>query len=341
MSFVELHAIFIHSIENFLLTLPKAYKTDIMNFYRYISPALGIFSSLLFLCACDSSEFNDDDLDFPSPIAPHRAKISAVDYSPAPGQFVNEMPTYEDGDTRASMNAKALEVLNRGGLISLGAFGGEITITLAEPIFHNPGEDADFRVLGNSYITGAGNGVSYGSSEPGMVWIMKDENGNGKPDDTWYRFVGDMQDEIAYMTVTYTPNPNPTSAEWVDWVSDSGDSGHLTCNTAYHDHTYFPLWLNNGTSNVSMTKAGYAVPANGFLDTSTGLYRQICYPGFADSFPNNDIRSAFSIKDAVDILGNHADIDRVDFIRITTAVLDSNGPLGETSTEIGGIEILH
>lgn len=293
-----------------------------------------------FLLSCSSGDFNGDDLENPLSPETRLAKIVKVDYKPAPGQFVNDMPAYEDGDTPASMNQKALDLLNRGSLVSLGAFGGEITITLAEPITHDPARNADFRVLGNSYITGTTENNVYGSSEPGMVWVMKDENGNGLPDDTWYRFVGDMQDKITYVRVTYTPVTQPSASKWVDWQSSDSTTGALTCNLAYHDHSYFPRWIYNDPQNASMSVSGYMVPANGFLEESSGLFRQICYRGFADCFPNSDIRSAFSLADAVDLNGNPANLDAINFIRITTAVLDSNGPLGETSTEVGGIELI-
>lgn len=293
---------------------------------------------------CDSSEFNDDELDFPTQPGWQRVSVSAVEYNPAPGQFVNEIPLYETGDTPVSINAKALEAVNRGSLVSLGAFGGEIVMTLATPIVHNPSNASDFRIPGNSYITGTTGNTVYGSSEPGMVWVMKDENGNGKPDDKWYAFVGDMGDRLSYVTVTYTPAENPTSAHWVDWTCTTASAeksqGVLTCNPEYHNHTYFPMWRYADVETAKFTVSGYALPPNGFLEESSGLYRQICYQGFADSFPNNDARSEFSLRDAIDInTGKKADIDRVDFIKITTAVLDSNGPLGEASTEVGGVEV--
>lgn len=306
--------------------------------YKLFISLILILSVGVAFVSCNSD--GDDEPLNPGTPSTHRVTLSAVDYRPAPGQFVNEMPRYDDGDTPESMNAKALELLNRGSLVSLGALGGEITLTLAEPIFHDANREADFRILGNSYITGVIGDITYGSSEPGIVWVMMDANGNGLPDDTWYRFVGDMSDQIDYFTITYTPAVNPTSQAWVDWSTDTGQRGSLTCNTAYHAHSYFPMWLYDDVDNARFTVSAYALPPNGFLESSSGLYRQICYRGFADSFPNNDPRSAFSLQDAVDINGRPANINRIDFIRITTAVIDSNGPLGEASTEIGGVEAL-
>lgn len=293
----------------------------------------------LIATGCDSGFDDIDDDPVPDIELPRRIGLSAVDYRPAPGQFVNDMPAYEPGDTPDAINAKALSVLNSGGLVSLGAFGGEIIMTLSEPIIHNDLKDCDFRILGNSYITGTEGNTVYGSAEPGMVWVMEDVNANGLPDDTWYRFVGDMGDRIEHITVTYRPVAEPTAQKWVEWVTDSGETGFLTCNPSFHSHTYFPQWIFADPDRAELTVTGYAVPANGGLDPATGLYRQICYRGFADCFPNYDERSAFSLREAVDLNGKKANIRRVDFVKVTTAVLDSNGPLGEASTEVGGIEI--
>ena len=59
--------------------------------------------------------------------------------------------------------------------VSLGGFGGYIVVGFDHSI-DNSG-DYDLGILGNSFS---------GSSEPGIVWVMQDENGNGLPDDTWY-----------------------------------------------------------------------------------------------------------------------------------------------------------
>ena len=52
-----------------------------------------------------------------------------VDYSPAPGQFVNTMPAYEKGDDAAKMAQKCTDMLanNKRDMITLGAFGGSVT----------------------------------------------------------------------------------------------------------------------------------------------------------------------------------------------------------------------
>ena len=107
------------------------------------------------------------------------------DYRPAVGQFVNELPEYEEGDTQETMNRKALEAIgnNNQGMVSLGGFGGYIVVGFDHTIENKAGL-CDFRVQGNAFYA---NGQSeYGSSEPGVIEVSFDANGNGLPDDKWY-----------------------------------------------------------------------------------------------------------------------------------------------------------
>ena len=60
-------------------------------------------------------------------VTTHSKYIQAVDeYRPAPGQYVNDIPKYEPGDTEADMVRKCTERLaaNERGMVALGAYGG-------------------------------------------------------------------------------------------------------------------------------------------------------------------------------------------------------------------------
>ena len=98
------------------------------------------------------------------------------DYTPAPGQFINELKTGGFDGTQTTMEAAiayAEKRLAQENWVSLGGFGGYIVVGFDHSI-DNSG-DYDLAILGNSFS---------GSSEPGIVWVMQDENGNGLPDDT-------------------------------------------------------------------------------------------------------------------------------------------------------------
>ena len=86
----------------------------------------------------------------------HSKYIQAVDeYRPAPGQYVNDAPEYEEGDTEADMIRKCNErVAGLGPLdahiVALGGWGGYITFHFDHPIANIPGQ-RDFAVWGNAY----------------------------------------------------------------------------------------------------------------------------------------------------------------------------------------------
>lgn len=114
-----------------------------------------------------------------------------IEYMPAPGQFVNAMPEYEEGDTQEDMNRKALEAIgnNKRGMVSLGGYGGYITVGFDHQIENKAGL-RDFRILGNAF-QGASTAASGGSYEPGIIQVAVDEDNDGQPDDgQWYEIAG-------------------------------------------------------------------------------------------------------------------------------------------------------
>ena len=138
--------------------------------------------------------------------------ISTVyEYCPAPGQFVNAMPEYREGDTAETMRQKAEEAIagKMQSGVSLGAYGGYITFGFDHTVVNVPGE-YDIRIDGNSFNSAAHPGVDGGSSEPGIIMVMFDENQNGKPDDKWYEIDKNpwYTDEAAHLSSS-RPRPCP------------------------------------------------------------------------------------------------------------------------------------
>ena len=102
-----------------------------------------------------------------------------IDFLPAPGQFVGE-GFAKPGTTYC--------VGQNGTMASLGGFGGYVILEFAKPIVNDPHNPygVDFTIHGNSFAASI-QGVW---TEPGAVMVMKDENHNGLPDDTWYELAG-------------------------------------------------------------------------------------------------------------------------------------------------------
>lgn len=285
------------------------------------------------------------------------------EYMPAPGQFVNVIPEYEEGDTQEDMNRKALESIgnNNRGMISLGGYGGYVTVGFDHRIENKAGL-RDFRVLGNAF-QGASTAVSGGSYEPGIIQVALDENHDGKPDNgQWYEIAGSAhhnpQQETWYETareagcnmafyedyvITYqAPEKEPSSETeqqtYIRWTDNKGNQGYVAKNT-HNTQPYYPQWV----SAKELCFKGSRLPQNGVDQSGTGTYF-VLYPfayGYADNATNNSDESAIDIDWAIDSEGNKANLPGVDLIRIYTGVNQSNGWIGECSTEVSGVEDLH
>ena len=302
---------------------------------KNIGKYMALLALSITMVAC--GEKNNDE---PAPIEPTmtniRLNVTVLDYSPAPGQFVNEIPEYEVGDTYESMNAKATESLRNGDMISLGAWGGSVTIKLPQSLPNVDGK-VDLRVVGNAvYSNDASNAIRIGSPEPGIVLVMRDENGNGEPDDTWYELCGNQTlNGIAKYRVTYQrPSASATDNEYIAWSATNGDNGFLN-RTPEHQQDYFPMWLSE---EKSLTFEGRRLPDNGAFNPLTNKFDLTCYDGYADSHPNNVEASCLDLDKAIDAMGNSVTLQSIDFVKIYTGVLQANGPLGECSTEVAAIE---
>ncbi len=298
-------------------------------------------ASISFTTSCSGSDSNENENEpeiGPTYTSTKLVNITVIDYSPAPGQFINQIPEYTEGDTPEIMCRKATELLNNGDMISLGAWGGSITLKLNNPIA-NINSAPDFRIAGNAvYANSSTEGIRYGSSEPGIVLVMQDTNGNGVADDTWYELKGNQTDNgIVDYTVTYhQPTEDATAENYIYWEASNGDCGYIN-NSGHHEQNFFPMWISN---NGSLTFKGRRLPDNGHFNNSTQKYDLVCYEGYADSHPNNTELSYLDIDNAIDNQGNNINLSHINFLKIYTGVLQSNGPLGECSTEILKIERL-
>lgn len=90
-----------------------------------ISFSLIMFSGVFTSCS------NTDDPETPPTTGEKSPYITRVlDFRPAVGQFVNQLPEYKEGDTQEDMNRKVLEAIgnNKMGMVSLGGFGGYIVV---------------------------------------------------------------------------------------------------------------------------------------------------------------------------------------------------------------------
>lgn len=270
-----------------------------------------------------------------------------LEYRPAPGQFIN------DGAWGTPHKAKSLIGGLRGG-ISLGGYGGYIVVGFDHRIENDPNNPygIDFTVFGNPLTTGTF--VTW--SEAGIVRVMRDDNGNGKPDDTWYELAGSdhvfPSSQHGY-TITYT-NPQRPVAARVPWADNDGQTGAVLTNK-YHAQPYYPKRDSfPDIPQQSMSFTGTRIRAA--VDHSDPSYIQSYRRGFgyADNalsgagpvtVPDNPYTSAveggggdaFDIDWAIDAAGNSVHLEGIDFIMIYTGINADAGWLGEVSTEIRGV----
>lgn len=271
----------------------------------------------------------------------HSQYIQAVDeYCPAPGQFINTMPKYEAGDNAQTMAAKCTELLkdNNKGMVCLGAWGGYITFHFDHSIANIAGQ-RDLYLMGNATQADLST-TPGGSSEPGIVMVSQDINGNGIPDDPWYEISGsgdrDSTDKMIYgYEVTYTNK----SMQDTPWTDNMGNSGIVPRN-AFHSQEYFPQWIQS-----PMKLHGTRLPNNGVNEGKDEPYWVLRFYdyGYVDNKPNKDTLScSIDFGWAVHpVTRQPAEIEFVDFIRVYTGMQQVCGWLGETSTEFIGAEDLH
>lgn len=257
------------------------------------------------------------------------------EFVPAPGQFVNEtrMGGYSGESTHEEAVAYAEGRLAQEKYISLGGWGGYIVVGFDHSIENRGGYD--FSIAGNQFD---------GSSEPGIVYVMQDTNGNGKPDDEWYELKGSeygKPETIQYYAVTYY---RPGAKMATQWTDNRGGAGCIDYVDAYHsqDH-YYPAWIKAD----SYTLYGPLLKDKTAQDPATGLWYNGSFGwGYADNAggdmasqgnPDADaVKNYFKISDAVNPDGSPADLTHVDFVKVQTALNVKASWLGEISTEVFG-----
>lgn len=262
------------------------------------------------------------------------------EYTPAPGQFINELKTGGFDGTQTTPEtaiAYAEERLGEENWVSLGGFGGYIVVGFDHSI-QNSG-DYDIGILGNSFS---------GSSEPGIVWVMQDENGNGEPDDTWYELAGSETGKETtiqnYAVTYYRPSGAGMPVQWTDNLGNHGEVDYLK--QFHRQDYYYPLWIEAD----SYTLTGTCLEPRNYDASGNGSYWvNVEYDwGYADNFSPVDRLTEeenagaeananhFKISNAIDFECEPIHLDYIDFVKVQVGVNAKSGWLGELSTEVCG-----
>ena len=167
------------------------------------------------------------------------------DYCPAPGQHINLVPEWDEGDTKATMLQKASEQLvgqgvDSEGMVSLGGFGGYVVFGFDHSVVNVSGE-CDFKVYGNAAKDAMY--PDYYTSETGIVMVSVDVNGNGLPDDPWYELAG--SDYSAASTLK-----NQAITYYKPAADRAANADPDPVNTYITDRTYIKWMLGDNEENI-------------------------------------------------------------------------------------------
>lgn len=299
--------------------------------------------------------------------------FKVVDFLPAPGQFVNALPEYEEGDTKEDICTKATETFENGSLLHLGTYGGYAVFEFDEPVENKEG--SDFLINGNAFYAASdaiyGDSTIGGSIEPGIVYVGVGDN---LDDVVWYELAGSeyYTTELHDFSITYY-KPTAETGEhsqfssvydnyiyyecsWTDpKTKQRCDSTGYHIKNSFHKQTYWPSWIDDET----LTFSGGKLPNNAIEQSGKGTYWvQYRYSadafGYVDAAPNSEDKlnpnaqgvnkyNTFDIDWAVDKDGIRIgeEIKSVKFVKVVCGIFQYCGWLGETSTEISKVQNLH
>lgn len=258
-----------------------------------------------------------------------------LEYTPAPGQYIGDTTTggfTGEELTAADAAAYAEGRMRAGRFLSLGGFGGYVVVAFDHSIDNVEGYDIAIRT--NCYE---------GSSEPGIVWVSQDENGDGRANDSWYELRGSESGNLATISDYAVTYYRPDAGQPVEWIDSEGATGQIDYLGAFHPQpTYYPTWITAD----SYTLKGTRLEARNYDSAGDGsLWVQPSYGwGYADNFSAVDLlqsedgpENRFDIANAIDQKGSPVELRYIDFVKVQTALNTKSGWIGENSTEVYGV----
>lgn len=297
-------------------------------------------------------------------------------YQPAPGQFINTLPVCRVGEPVDSVLARCqrsicgridtttvtihgqtttrVDTVWAESMISLGGYGGYVIVGFDHPVINM--HTYDFEIQGNAFVSDQNS--HGGSSEPGIVMVGVDSDGDGVPSagDRWYELAGSEYNHAKTQKgfeITYYRPDDDVDTPNVRWTCNSVDSlqeGYVHINS-FHTQPYWPLWVDGD----KMTFTGTKLRCNALDVKGNGTYfiqyffdwgyvdNRVDYDwqGDYDQAVRNKMNLGFDLDWAVDADGNAVHLTHVDFIKVYCGILQECGWLGETSTEVKGAIDLH
>lgn len=259
-----------------------------------------------------------------SNLSPYIMKV--FDYKYGPGQHASLIPAEWKGDDFIGEPWTGTKRYT-----SLGGWGGYI-IGGFDHVVKNV-EGADFAIFTQP---GA-------SSEPGIVYVMDDENEDGIPNNgEWTEIKGSEYNHPEaihdYQVTYYKPVGNGN----VTWKDNKGKNGELT--PVFETPSW---WWSGYGDKAEVVFTGAKLP-NAYKNISTqpDIENWTVRPdlftfGYAECYNNLDYNNKlkanhFDISNAVDKAGNKVNLTGIRFIKVQSGVFQVAGWLNEISTEVSG-----
>lgn len=284
----------------------------------------------------------DKELSEYSPLA-----VEVLNYRPAPGTYVNLSPPAPTSGENVDANYYQMRQRCEAHLraeesqeISLGAFGGSITLAFDHLVLNKPNA-YDFVIPRNI------NNVE-GRTDM-IVWVAYDQNKNGKPDDDeWYMLKTDSEIINKSLSVTYSAGNQDKMAsadddkrgfdrvEHVVWRAGS-ESGFLPHLKAINNPNYMPItWLSDWNTapyiGVQVADRADVQELKGTDGSLNSAKTTLTFKPYNEAPSGADpLDFGMDIGWAVDAEGNAVDLPGIHFVKLVSAVhkqVPDYGPLG-------------
>ena len=253
------------------------------------------------------------------------------EYMPAPGHQVNGYiiigESYPDGCTHEQACDTVLNHFRNRWMVSLGGQGGYVVAGFDHSVSCK-GDAYDLCIKGNPY--------NY-QSEPGIIWVSQDVNGDGLPNDLWYELAGSeygTANERQEYAITYYRPQDAFSA--VGWRDMDGMEDYIPYLSYWNPKPYYwQDWQQTEEMTFFGTRlASHHSYANGYSDIPPYDW------GYADNLGSDFLEGSegkmgyYHIRQARTWDGKEANLEYIDFVKVQTAQTGWTPNLGEISTEI-------
>lgn len=308
-------------------------------------------------------------LALPASASPSPFATRVINYAPAIGQNAQNPVFNNPQRALGAPLGGGLTSPDNTKLVTLGSFGGSITLGFDAPILNLPSSPAnplgaDLLIFGNAFYVFGNPALRW--MEPGVVEVSVDSNRNNLADDAWYTVRGSRWIELE----TLEPS-GPPGVKWTEQLIDPA--------------LVPPSWLPpNRSSTTPWLERGWQLFGDGFTgpagspivsDPADGTFTwgyADCSPtlvlgdldgdGAVDaptidparfySAPPSTVAPGGSItpfsgggdpiclENAFDDQGSPVNLTSIDFVRIRSAVISTStlaSPFGENSVEVGGL----